>query len=52
MYLNQAVKIPDNTSGITKKKIKGVTYVYYSYDRKYDAEKKYMIPQNTTIGSA
>ncbi len=50
MYLNQAVKIPNNTPGITKEKIKGVTYFYYSYGRKYDAEKKHTVPQNTTIG--
>ena len=50
MYLNQAVKIPENTAGITRKKIKGVTYVYYAYGRKYDPKKKYTVPQNTTIG--
>lgn len=50
MYLNQAVKIPEDTAGITRKKIKGVTYVYYAYGRKYDPKKKYTVPQNTTIG--
>lgn len=50
MYLNQAVRIPENTAGITRKKIKGVTYVYYAYGRKYDPKKKYTVPQNTTIG--
>lgn len=50
MYLDQAVKIPENTAGITRKTIKGVTYVYYAYGRKYDPKKKYTVPQNTTIG--
>ena len=50
MYLDQAVKIPENTAGITRKTIKGVTYVYYAYGRKYDLKKKYTVPQNTTIG--
>ena len=50
MYLNQPVKIPENVSGITRKTIKHVTYVYYAYDRKYDPKKKYSVPKNTTIG--
>ena len=50
MYLDQAVKIPENVAGITRKNIKGVTYVYYAYGRKYDPNKKYTVPQNTTIG--
>ena len=50
MYLDQAVRIPENTAGITRKTIKGVTYVYYAYGRKYDPKKKYTVPQNTTIG--
>lgn len=50
MYLNYKVKIPDSTSGITRKTIKGVTYIYYAYGRKYDPNKKYTVPINTTIG--
>ncbi len=50
MYMDKAVKIPENTAGITRKTIKGVTYVYYAYGRKYDPKKKYTVPQNTTIG--
>ena len=44
------VKIPESVSGITRKKIKGVTYVYYVYDRQYNAEKKYSEPKTTSIG--
>ena len=49
MYLDYKVNIPDK-SGITRKSIKGTTYVYYAYDRKYDPEKKHTVPINTTIG--
>ncbi len=52
MYLNYKVKIPDAEQGITRKNIKGVTYIYYSYGRKYDAQKKYTVPLNTTIGKS
>lgn len=30
MYLDYLVKIPDSSTGITRKKIKGVTYIYYA----------------------
>lgn len=50
MYSDFTVKIPSDSSGITKKTIKGVTYVYYSYGRNYDSAKKYTVPKNTTIG--
>lgn len=50
MYQDFLVKIPEQASGITRKTIKGVTYVYYSYGRAYDAGKKYTVPKNTTIG--
>jgi len=50
MYLDIKVKIPDSGSGITRKKIKGVTYIYYTYSRNYDADKKFSVPKNTTIG--
>lgn len=50
MYLEYKVKIPDSASGITKITLKGVTYIYYSYGRKYDPNKKYTVPINTTIG--
>ena len=35
MYLDFKVKIPSNVAGITRKKIKGVTYIYYAYERNY-----------------
>ncbi|MCR5404067.1 MAG: hypothetical protein K6E91_09680 [Butyrivibrio sp.] len=50
MYLNFTVKIPELKSGISKKKIKGTTYVYYEHGRKYYTEKKYTVPQCTSIG--
>lgn len=50
MYLDIKVKIPDSGSGITRKKIKGVTYIYYTYSRNYDSDKKFSVPKNTSIG--
>ena len=50
MYLDYEVKIPDSRHGITRKTIRGITYIYYAYDRKYSADKHYTIPKNTTIG--
>ena len=31
MYLDLTVEIPDLKTGISKKKIKGTTYIYYEY---------------------
>ncbi len=50
MYLGFSVKIPENQAGISKKKIKGTTYIYYEHGRKYYAEKQYTVPQCTSIG--
>ena len=50
MYLDYAVKIPDSKHGITRKTIRGITYIYYAYDRKYSSNKHYIVPKNTTIG--
>lgn len=50
MYLETKINIPEENTGISKKTIKGVTYVYYTYGRKYDPDKKYTKPLNTTIG--
>lgn len=52
MYQNYTVKIPDIGSGISKKKIKGTTYIYYTYSRKYSSEKKYTEGRDTSIGKA
>lgn len=41
MYQKYTVKIPEIETGITKKTIKGTTYVYYTYGRTYISEKKY-----------
>ena len=50
MYLDKPVKIPVSVKGISRKKIKGVTYIYYTYGRKYCKEKQYSVPQCTSIG--
>lgn len=50
MYQNYKVKIPDVGTGISKKKIKGTTYVYYTYSRKYSSDKKYTEGKDTSIG--
>lgn len=52
MYLGFTVKIPDLKTGISKKKIKGTTYIYYEHARKYYADRQYTVPQCTTIGKA
>ena len=50
MCLDYEVRIPDSRHGITRKTIRGITYVYYAYDRKYSSDKHYTVPKNTTIG--
>lgn len=50
MYAETRVKIPDEKGKITRKKIKGTTYIYYQLDRTYSSEKHYTIPKSTTIG--
>ena len=50
MYLNLTVEIPQNEPGISKKNIKGTTYIYYEHGRKYYSDKKYTVPQCTSIG--
>ena len=50
MYLNFQVRIPDSEKGVTTKRINGVTYIYYTYERNYVAEKRYTVPKATTIG--
>ena len=50
MYMDYLIRIPEDVNGVTRKKIKGVTYVYYIYERTYNPEKKYTIPRTTTIG--
>lgn len=50
MYYDFLVKIPENTGRISKNKRKDVTYIEYTYHRKYIPEKKYNVAQRTTIG--
>ena len=50
MYYDFLVKIPKNTGKISKNKRKNVTYIEYTYAKKYIPEKKYNISLRTTIG--
>ncbi len=44
------VDIPDLPGLITKRTVKGTTYVYYEYGREYDPKRKYTLPKRATIG--
>lgn len=50
MYYNFLIKIPENTGKISKNKRGNTTYIEFTYGRKYNPEKRYNIPQRTTIG--
>lgn len=50
MYLDFTVKIPKVEKGITRKTIKGSTYIYYTFDRSYDPKRKFTVPKSTSIG--
>ena len=50
MYLNFKVEIPASEGGISRKTIKGTTYIYYEHGRKYYSDKGYTVPQCTSIG--
>lgn len=50
MYLDCKVEIPKADGKITKKTIKGTTYIYYEYARIYLKEKKYNTPKRICIG--
>lgn len=50
MYSETRVKIPEEIGKVTRKKIKGTTYIYYQLERVYDPVKKYSIPKSTPIG--
>lgn len=50
MYFDFLVKIPEDTGRISLNKRKDTTYVEYTYGRRYIPEKKYNVPQRTTIG--
>lgn len=50
MYLNFKVEIPTERSGISRKSIKGATYIYYEHGRRYYPDKGYTVPQCTSIG--
>lgn len=45
MYLDFKVKIPYDAAGITRKKIKGITYIYYAYEHNYNPEKDIRFPE-------
>ena len=44
MYLDFKEKIRSDSAGITHKKIKGTTYIYYAYEHNYSPEKGYTVP--------
>ena len=50
MYYDFQVKIPENTGRITVNRRGDTTYIEYTFARKYIPEKKYNVPQRTTIG--
>ena len=50
MYFDFLVKIPEDTGKISLNRRAGTTYVEYTYGRRYIPEKRYNIPQRTTIG--
>lgn len=50
MYLDFLVEIPDVQGKITRRNIRGTTYINYEYGRLYDPEKQYNTPLRSTIG--
>lgn len=50
MYADFRVKIPNEVGKISKKEIKGTTYIYYQLSRTYNPDKKYSQPKSTPIG--
>lgn len=50
MYADFTVPIPQERGRITRKTIKGTTYIYYQMSREYDPETQYTIPKATPIG--
>lgn len=50
MYADTTVKIPSDKGKITRKTIKGTTYIYYQISRSYDVNKKYSVPKSTPVG--
>ena len=50
MYLPVATQIPDCPGRIIRKTKSGATYIYYQYGQRYNAEKRYAIPERACIG--
>ncbi len=50
MFKNFTVKTPSLGNGISLKKIKKATYIYYVYGHEYSKDKRYTVPKNTSIG--
>ena len=50
MYLDFLVEIPDVQGKITRRNVKGTTYINYEYGRLYDPGKQYNTPLRSTIG--
>ncbi len=49
MYLHFKVEVPASGGGISRKTIKGTTYIYYEHGRRYYSDKGYTVPQCTSI---
>lgn len=50
MYADFTVRIPQEKGRITRKTIKGTTYIYYTTERNYDPVNRYTKPKATPIG--
>lgn len=50
MYFDFRVEIPKDTGKISLNRRSGTTYVEFTYGRRYIPEKRYNVPQRTTIG--
>ncbi|MDD3416385.1 MAG: transposase [Lachnospiraceae bacterium] len=50
MYFDFLIEIPKDTGKISLNRRGGISYVEYTYGRRYVPEKKYNIPKRTTIG--
>lgn len=47
MYLNFKVEVSASRGGISRKIIRGTTYIYYEHGRKYYKDRGYTVPQRT-----
>ena len=50
MYLDFTVKIPELKTEISRKEIKGTTYIYYEHGRKYYVDRQYTVSKRMEYG--